>query len=220
MSAYGSGVVIVAVQHIIDALVADWERVNDLIGEGGRARLRALITELRVADTPVVRAKVAQAITRLLGETLPHHDPIFADAGVRYADAGEQADLDRALVALSGDARLYGRPRSAKERILTHEWVSAADLRERGHTPDAFGVIKLHRDDGSASVPLFQFDETGAPLEVVLRVNWLLRAHEDPWGAADWWLSANAWLGQPPFTLIGRTPDDLLVAAAVAVTEG
>jgi hypothetical protein len=213
-------VVPVAVQHIIDALVKDWDRVTDLLGSGGRARLRGLVDALRSARNADERAAVAHALTRLLGELLPHDDPVFADAGVRYSNPGQVRELDRLLVAISGDAQLYGRPRSAKERILTHEWESASDLRERGHAPDAFGVIKLHRDDGSASVPLFQFDESGAPLEVVLRVNWLLRAHEDPWGAADWWFSVNAWLTEPPFELIGRRPDELLVAAAVAMAEG
>ncbi|WP_434444991.1 hypothetical protein [Lentzea sp. E54] len=209
-----------AVRHIIGALVADWDRVTDLLGVDGRARLRALIGEMRSATSPGERAAIAHGVTRLLGEFLPDDDRVFADAGVRYAGVRQSRDLDHALIALSGDARLYGRPRSARERILAHEWKPAADLREQGHTPDAFGIIKLHRDDGSASVPLFQFDESGAPLEVVLRINWVLRAQDDPWGAADWWFSANAWLSEPPFTLVGRTSDDLLVAAAVAVAEG
>lgn len=209
-----------AMQHIIYALVADWDRVTGLLRASGRAKLRGLVETLRSAETSEERAAVAHSLTRLLGELLPHDDPIFAEAGVRYSRPGQEVVLDRALISLSGDPRWYGRSRSARERILTHEWRSAADLRGRGHTPDAAGVIKLDRDDGSASVPLFQFDESGAPLEVVLRVNWLLRADEDPWGAADWWFSVNAWLTEPPFELIGRTPDDLLVAAAVAMTEG
>ncbi|MFJ8958171.1 hypothetical protein ACIRG5_02225 [Lentzea sp. NPDC102401] len=209
-----------AVQHIIDALVADWDRVTDLLGTDGRNRLRKLIDALRDAQSADGRAAVATRITRVLGDFLPHDDPVFADAGVRYSNPGQVHELDKLLVSISGDPRLYGRPRSAEERILTHARESAAALRERGHMPDAFGVIQFHFDNGSASVPLFQFDESGAPLEVVLRVNWLLRAHEDPWGAADWWFSANAWLTEPPYELIGRTPDDLLVAAAVALTEG
>jgi hypothetical protein len=213
-------VVRVAVQHIIGALVADWDRVTHRLGSDGRTRLRGLVDATRTSQSADERAAIAHALTRLLGEFLPHDDPVFADAGVRYSNPGQVRELDRLLVSISGDVRFYGRPRSAKERILTHEWESAADLRERELSPDVFGVIKLHRDDGSASVPVFQFDEEGAPLEVVLRVNRLLRAHEDPWGAADWWFSANAWLTEPPYELIGRTSDELLVAAAVAVTEG
>ncbi|WP_439658950.1 hypothetical protein ACSHWB_42320 [Lentzea sp. HUAS TT2] len=209
-----------AVQHIIDALVEDWDRVTGLLGESGRTRLRGLVEAIRAATTAEERARGAHALTRLLGELLPHDDKVFAGTGVRYSHPGHEVDLDRALVALSGDPRLYGRPRSPRERILTHQWESIADLRGRGHTPDATGVIKLDRDDGSASVPLFQFDESGAPLEVVLRVNWLLRADDDPWGAADWWFSVNAWLAEPPAELIGRAPDELLVAAAVAMAEG
>lgn len=208
-----------AVQHIIDALVADWDRVTGLLGEPGRTRLRALIGEMRAASGAPHRLAAAHALTRLLGELLPHDDPVLA-GGSRYAPSGEAADLDRALVALSGDPLRYGRARSAKERILTHEWESAAKLREQGYTPDVFGMITLHREDGSASVPLFQFGSSRVPRDVVLRVNRLLRAHEDPWGAADWWFSMNAWLTEAPFALIDRRPDDVLVAAAVALTEG
>ncbi|MGI5498728.1 hypothetical protein [Lentzea sp. CA-135723] len=209
-----------AVQHIIDALVADWDRVTHRLGSDGRTRLRGLVDAMRSAQSADERAAIAHALTRLLGELLPHDDAVFANAGVRYSDPRHADVLDRLLVSISGDVRFYGRPRSAKERVLTHVWESASDLRERQHSPDVFGVIKLDRDDGSAAVPVFQFDEEGTPLEVVLRVNRVLRAHEDPWGAADWWFSANAWLTEPPYELIGRTPDELLVAAAVAVTEG
>ncbi|MEU7476708.1 hypothetical protein AB0A63_12055 [Lentzea sp. NPDC042327] len=209
-----------AVQHLIYALVEDWARVNDLLGHDGRTRLRSLVDKMRGAVTPVERAAAAHEVTKLLGDLLPHDDRIFADAGVRYASSAELADLDLALVHLSDDVRLGGRPRSARERILTNEWESAADLRERGHNPDVAGVIKLHRDDGSASVPTFQFDAAGEPLDVVLRINLLLQAQQDPWGAADWWFSANAWLRDRPVRLLGRTPDDRLVAAAAAVVEG
>ncbi|MGN5376548.1 hypothetical protein ACQ4WX_00180 [Streptomyces lasalocidi] len=51
-------------------------------------------------------------------------------------------------------------------------------------------------------------------------VNRLLLAQEDPWGAADWWLSGNLWLGGRPAALLGRLPDDLLVGAASAMLEG
>ncbi|GGM73748.1 hypothetical protein GCM10011609_06930 [Lentzea pudingi] len=211
---------LVALRHIIDALVEDWDRVVDLLGPDGRTDLRALIGKLHGAATSEERTRIALALTRMLGEWLPYDDPVFAKADLRYTSTSDENALDQVLISLSGNPLRYGRPRNAKERILTHRWESAAELREQGREPDAFGVIKLHRDDGSASVPLFQFDESGAPLEVVLRVNRLLRAHDDPWGAADWWFSVNAWLEEPPFELIGRTPDDRLVAAAIALVEG
>lgn len=49
----------------------------------------------------------------------------------------------------------------------------------------------------------------------------MLLADADPWGAADWWLSGNAWLGGgPPAALLGIRPDRELVGAAVALVEG
>lgn len=209
-----------AVQHLIYALIEDWERIQRMLDHEGRDLLRLLVNKMRAAATAHERAETAHEVTRLLHDRLPHDDRVFADESVRYAGNTAFTDLDLALIALSGDVRFGVLPRTAKEQILTNPWESASDLRESGHDPDVLGVIKLHRDDNTASVPTFQFDETGAPLDVVLRINWLLRAHEDPWGAADWWFSPNVWLRQPPCSLIGRTPDDLLVAAAVAVTEG
>ena len=53
---------------------------------------------------------------------------------------------------------------------------------------------------------------------MVRAVNDLLDAAGDPVGAADWWLSRNAWLGGQPSLLIGRVPDDYLVRAARALS--
>ena len=55
---------------------------------------------------------------------------------------------------------------------------------------------------------------------MVLAVNRLLDADEDPWGVADWWLGGNARLGAVPAQLLGRGHDDLLAAAARAVLVG
>ncbi|MET9229111.1 hypothetical protein [Lentzea sp. NPDC003310] len=209
-----------ATRHIIGALVADWDRVTGLLGDDGRRQVRELVGAVRSAAKASQRVALAHALTRILGERLPHDDPVFAEAGPRRTSAEEVASLDRLLVSLSGDPLRFGRPRSAEERILTHDWESAAKLRAHGHVVDVPGVIRLPRDDGTAAVPLFQFDECGEPLEVVVRVNRVLRAHDDPWGAADWWFSTNVWLAGPPFDLVDRLPDDVLVTAAVAVVEG
>lgn len=52
--------------------------------------------------------------------------------------------------------------------------------------------------------PAFQFDrDRGRVDPVVLEINQLLRAGDDPWGVASWWLSPNDRLG-------GRAPKDAL----------
>ncbi|MER6348635.1 hypothetical protein ACWC10_33255 [Streptomyces sp. NPDC001595] len=82
-------------------------------------------------------------------------------------------------------------------------------------------LIRLADPHDGDRYPEFQFPAgTGSPHQVVLRVNRLLLADIDPWGAATWWLSGNTWLGGTPASLLGRLPDHRLVGAAGALAEG
>ncbi|RJQ55069.1 MAG: hypothetical protein C4521_03125 [Actinobacteria bacterium] len=70
--------------------------------------------------------------------------------------------------------------------------------------------------------PAFQFDaDRGRIRPEVARINRLLGAGSDPWGAASWWISPNAMLGgKAPKELIGdRVRIDELLRAAEGVTE-
>jgi hypothetical protein len=78
-------------------------------------------------------------------------------------------------------------------------------------------LIRLERGDGVVQLPAFQFDAAGRPIQIVLTVNRLLGAEDDPWGAADWWLGPNAWLGAVPADLIGQVDENVLLATAKAV---
>ncbi|WP_225101593.1 hypothetical protein [Streptomyces sp. CoH27] len=82
--------------------------------------------------------------------------------------------------------------------------------------PDASGgVIRLRDPERGIRYPRFQFRPgTAEPLPVVRRINALLCADRDPWGAADWWLGGNRWLGGVPADLLGVLPDDALERAA------
>ncbi|MFF5436102.1 hypothetical protein [Streptomyces achromogenes] len=82
--------------------------------------------------------------------------------------------------------------------------------------PDpAAGLIRLRDPDDGFRYPRFQFKPgTAEPLPVVRRINALLCADRDPWGAADWWLGGNPWLGGVPAELLGVVPDDALERAA------
>ncbi len=51
---------------------------------------------------------------------------------------------------------------------------------------------------------------------MVVAVNRLLDADDDPWGVADWWLGANAWLDAVPARLLGTPGEHGLLAAARA----
>lgn len=210
---------LMAVQHIIAALVEDWDRVDSLLGEQARVVLRQHVASMVEAQTARQRRTSASKIVQLLMRHLPD-DPVLDVKGRRLARSPQLADTDSALFSLAHALHPSGEAWTADERILSSRWETARTLRGRGVDPDVPDLIRLDRTDGNWAVPAFQFDEHGAPISVVLRVNQVLGAREDPWGVADWWLSANVWLHQPPFALVGRTPDDMLVAAAVAAVEG
>ncbi|MEU8031215.1 hypothetical protein AB0C13_21670 [Streptomyces sp. NPDC049099] len=111
---------------------------------------------------------------------------------------------------------------AVERRLLQAPAFSAAELRARyGASPPPPELIRLVDPQLGDCYPEFQFPPGGGtPYEVVLEVNRVLLADADPWGAADWWLSDNAWLGGPPASLLGVLPDRELVDAAVALVEG
>ncbi|MEV6133695.1 hypothetical protein AB0M05_44000 [Streptomyces violaceusniger] len=112
---------------------------------------------------------------------------------------------------------------AVERRLLQAPALSAAEVRGRyrGSAPPP-ELIRLADPNLGGRYPEFQFESRGgAPYQVVLEVNRVLLADADPWGAADWWLSGNAWLGGgPPAALIGIRPDRELVDAAIALVEG
>ncbi|MFF7177618.1 hypothetical protein [Streptomyces sp. NPDC008121] len=111
-----------------------------------------------------------------------------------------------------------------RRRLLDAPALGPRQLRARqdGASPPG-ELIRLADPVHGARYPAFQFAGgtagTGGPLPVVLRINRLLLADIDPWGAADWWLSRNSWLGGPPASLLGELPDEVLAGAARALVE-
>ncbi|CAM5700529.1 hypothetical protein [Streptomyces aurantiogriseus] len=124
---------------------------------------------------------------------------------------GETADPVAAVLA------------AARRRLLAVPSRAAAPAGSPGAGASPADVIVLgDPEDPGAGLrsPEFQFDpDTGRPLDVVVRINRILLADRDPWGAADWWLGGNAWLGGAPASLIGRVPDERLADAALALVE-
>ncbi|MFD9733407.1 hypothetical protein [Umezawaea sp. NPDC059074] len=208
-----------AVFHIIEALLANWERVYALLDDQAREELRDRVSAMREATTPQERNKHANRVIRVLMANL-EDDPVLDADGHRFGSARKQ-DADSALLALTSRLPVFGGPaRTVEERLLANGWEPAHVLRGRGVDPDVPDLIGVDRNDGSRAVPVFQFDDQGTPISIVIQVNRVLGAREDPWGVADWWLSANVWLHEIPSALIGRTSDDLLLAAAVAAVQG
>ncbi|MER7705064.1 hypothetical protein ABTX81_19485 [Kitasatospora sp. NPDC097605] len=141
------------------------------------------------------------------GATPPNH--AAAQAGATPPDRATPPDG-----APPGDS---APPPDADDWLLAADSVSAADYRAGGHDPGDPDLIRLTDRQGTVRLPAFQFDgASGRPLPVVVAVNRLLDADDDPWGVADWWLGANAWLEAVPARLLGTTGEHALLAAARA----
>lgn len=106
-----------------------------------------------------------------------------------------------------------------RARLLAEPALDAGTVLEHGSDPFAPDLIRLPGVGGQLRLPRFQFTEDVRPRPVVREVNALLAADRDPWGAADWWLSANAWLGTSPVRLLGTGGDRRLVDVAGFLLE-
>jgi hypothetical protein len=109
-----------------------------------------------------------------------------------------------------------------RARLLGLLMLTSEDARRRGVNPDDVGLIRLRRPGAvtSARLPAFQFGPAGDPWDVVMEVNQVLGASDDPWGVTCWWVDPHARLGDAPADLLGRGLDGLIRRAAQDVVEG
>jgi hypothetical protein len=126
-----------------------------------------------------------------------------------------QADDDDGPPPAAGPAD-PADPDEVADRLLAAPALTGQQVRDGGADPGEPGLIRLDRPDGRQQIPAFQFSQAGTPIAVVLTINRLLDADDDPFGVADWWLGRNAWLDAIPADLIGQVDDALLVRAARA----
>ncbi|MFD7120338.1 hypothetical protein ACFWAA_25330 [Streptomyces sp. NPDC059922] len=129
---------------------------------------------------------------------------------------------DLAFLLLDGNPMVGPLLGPVRERLLSYpmldDWAAEAHAR----TP---GLIRLRGESDARAVdriPSFQFGDAAIPWPVVVTVNGLLDAARDPWGAADWWLSANGYLGVAPAELLGggSGQDGQLIGTARYLVEG
>jgi hypothetical protein len=203
-----------------------WDSIWASLDQGNRDRITSAISDLVLAgsagealDNPDQEAldEAAQRLLNVLRDVLPADHSVLdvANETYRYStvlSADWQATIDALSARLAAIVSDSVRDRLSRAPALTPEQVRSA-----GSDPDAPFLIRLDTDD-EGRLPAFQFGQDGLPIETVLRINERLGAHDDPWGAADWWLADNAWLDVIPAELIGRR-DDLLLAAADAATR-
>jgi hypothetical protein len=225
---------------VIEIIAAQWDDVLRYLSADDRKRLIALVQEFLAGAGEAARYDAAQEIVDTVAPALPADHPVrraIASEGTKYAVG--QLDWSPAVQTLwtrletagpgpfaagqpgAGPELSQAEPHDiageVPERILAAPAVTETQLRDRGVDPNAPGLIRLSRPDGDVRLPAFQFDPGGHPYAVVMRINLLLDADDDPWGVADWWLGPNGWIGAVPAESIGRIDDTLLVAAAQAV---
>ncbi|GAA1397547.1 hypothetical protein GCM10009639_35130 [Kitasatospora putterlickiae] len=214
---------------VLATLRAHWDEIWELLDEPSRDRLRAL-----AEDTTGDPERIARRIVRLVRATLPDGHPVreLFDDSTRFVRDRDGADVvvngpasgSAALVASVADLLRPTPapagptpPDDADDWLLAADSVTATAYRAGGHDPADPGLIRLTDPQGTVRLPSFQFDDaSGRPLPVVVAVNRLLDAADDPWGVADWWLGANAWLDAVPARLLGTTGEHTLLAAARA----
>jgi hypothetical protein len=178
------------------------------------------IEELIGADTAF--ESVAPTVNALLRASL------VADS-VTHELAGPANIIDSEDEWLSADdvlrvARVRGQAEAA---VLRHPMLrssalasllgsSAANPREFARAlRQGSEVVALPRR-GRYLVPAFQIDRGRRELwPIVVEVNRLLGAADDPWAVASWWFTPDPHLGQPPAELVSDSAraNDVRVAA-------
>lgn len=219
--------------EVLHSLAAHWDDISGRLDPDGRARLRWLVAIAAAEQTgPDARTEAVLEIIGVVLPVLPRDHPLEqAIGGKRSAPSTLERELSPTLAelrAIVGDlpglddigdlADLDPDPAArtvwsdVRTRLLAAPMVAADDV------PAAGPLIRL--DDGVREVlPAFQFGPDGQPYGVVLAVNEVLDATDDPWGAADWWLLPNSWLRAIPADLVGRVDDLILLDTAEREVE-
>ncbi|GAA2207290.1 hypothetical protein GCM10009850_027480 [Nonomuraea monospora] len=197
-------------QDELDRLLSELQRPT------GRERLNDLVISIMDVVEPwlppghPVRRAIPTGIRRL-----DRADEPVDQAGAMWGELIERYG-HRLLPEMPDPSRSPAELLAAVQRRLL-----GAPSHLPGEVADGYGagLVRLDTPEGTTRLPAFQFDADGRARPLVLLVNSLLNAEEDPWGVADWWLGGNAWLGAAPADLIGTERDDDLVAAAQAELE-
>lgn len=213
---------------VLAAAAARWDRVAPCLASQPRARLAELLGLVRDPDRDTrTRGTAASWAAALLREEVPHEFgagtgarlvvTLSVSGGPPTVDGFAAEDL--AVLLIDGHRMVGPVLGPVRDRLLAEPALDAEDLVRDGGAPLAPGLIRLPGVGGRLRLPRFQFSEGTLPWLAVLEVNALLAADRDPWGAADWWLSANAWLGTSPVDLLGTGRDRQLADTARFLME-
>lgn len=220
---------------VLGAAAAAWDRVAARLAGPPRDRLAELLAVVRrrgAAETE--RREAAERAAELLRLRFPEEFgagpdarlaggllDVAADTDPHPAYQGYSAE-DFAVLVMDGHRMVGPVLGPVRDRLLAEPAWDADALARRGGDPELPTLIRLPGEGGRRRLPRFQFDgDEAAPRPVVLEVNAHLAADRDPWGAADWWLSDNAWLGERPARLLGTGREwQLADTARLLMEEG
>ncbi|MFJ9351893.1 hypothetical protein [Streptomyces sp. NPDC101237] len=222
----------------VEAIRANWDELYGLLDVPARREAREILADAE-ADPEAAAAELHALVKPFVPPGHPLR-PLLTPSGVRFrpavGPAAERPSLLASLLLLrSDDAREApgpeGPPAGAPAPVAVPSyrpdqddaWLLAepsVDLSAQVLATARFRhLIRLTDGQDTAHVPAFQLDPvTGDPYPVVVEINRMLSADEDPWGAADWWLGSNVWLNAAPARLLGTGADDALLSAARAET--
>jgi hypothetical protein len=213
-----------AIGEALRAMAADEDATVVALTPPDRVLFRQFLRDaLATADRP---GPAVQRLVQFLVSRLPTDHPVRTAALADRTDLASTNDVGDALDQLQSlFEQLEGAPSAAvtevatraRQRALAWPMRPVPQVDAAGDRADTACMIRLIDDAGNAHLPAFQFDRDGRPLRVVQVVNAILLADRDPWGAAFWWLTGNAWLVDPPADLLRCAPEADLIAAAQAV---
>ncbi|MEU2517895.1 hypothetical protein ABZ732_03795 [Streptomyces pseudogriseolus] len=209
------------------AAAAGWGRLSARLGPDVRDRLAELLAVARAPEQGEAGRRAAARAASLLRERLPDEFGEGAQArlvAVHDAAGGPPTvqgftSEDLAVLLMDGHHMVGPVLGPVRERLLAEPALDPDTVERRGGSPYSPDLIRLRGPGGRIRLPCFQFSDDTLPWLTVLEVNALLGADHDPWGAADWWLSANAWLGTRPARLLGSGRDRQLVEVARFLME-
>ncbi|MEU6466230.1 hypothetical protein [Streptomyces sp. NPDC046976] len=216
-------------EELLRLLESHWTTVITGLDDDDLDLLSRTLREIKeetAADNPPGVARAVRRLRRTLSALPPDHPVSEALGGHRYASGPRELP---SLATMDAVLQVLGTPppdpaellRAARRRLLAAPALTADEHPELRGGPDTpAGLIRLRDPERGIRCPGFQFRAgTVEPLPVVRRINELLRADQDPWGAADWWLGGNRWLGGVPADLLGVLPDEQLERAAAELVR-
>ena len=184
---------------VLAAAAAEWDTLGPRLDADVREELASLLARVRAAARlEADPTGTAERAVELLRTRLPDRFGPGRCAPTTFLPDADQLDAthlgfraeDLAVLLLDGHRMVGPVLGAVRERLLAAPAVDGDTVLRAGGDPYAPGLVRLRGEGGALRLPAFQFSEGTLPWLTVLEVNEVLRADTDPWGAADWWLSA------------------------------